>query len=68
MDIDEMIKKYEYKAKVEKIAGGSLFKSKDYLEDLYKLKDSMEPIKPEVKKQGVFRVIWNKFKTKKDKI
>jgi hypothetical protein len=68
MDIDEMIKKYEYKAKVEKIAGGGLFKSKDYLEDLYKLKDSMEPIKPEVKKQGVFRVIWNKFKNKKNKL
>ena len=68
MDIDQMIKKYEYKAKVEKIAGGSLFRSKDYLEDLYQLKESMEPIEPEVKKQGVFRVIWNKFKSKNDKI
>jgi len=38
MDIDDMIKKYEYKAKVEKIAGGGLFRSKDYLEDLKKLK------------------------------
>jgi len=68
MDIDQMIKKYEYKAKVEKVAGGSLFRSKDYLEDLYKLKESMGQIKPEVKNQSVFRVIWNKFKTKRDKI
>ena len=68
MDIDQMIKKYEYKAKVEKVAGGSLFRSKDYLEDLYQLKASMEPIDPEVKKQGMLRVIWNKFTTKNDKI
>lgn len=42
MDIDEMIKKYEYKAKVEKVAGGRLFRTKDYLEDLIKLRAHYE--------------------------
>ena len=42
MDIDQMITKYEYKAKVEKIAGGNLFKSEDLLVDLYKLKATLE--------------------------
>ena len=42
MDIDDMIKRYEYKAKVEKVAGGALFRSKDYLEDLKKLKAHYE--------------------------
>jgi len=68
MDIDELIKKYKYKVKLEDIQGGPLCRAKLFLEELEQLKASMEQINPEVKKQGMLRVIWNKFKTEKDKI